>query len=211
MRTWTNWILPAYVLLAPACAVAESAPAGVVNALDAALLDVLRNADALGYQGRFRKLSPVLNQAFDLDFMAEKSIGRHWKTLAPADRARWRDVFAQFTTATYAANFDRFTGQSFELLGEEPAANDTVMVRTRVIDPGAENIDLTYRLHEVDGRWKIIDVYLKGTVSELAMRRSDYSSVLEREGLDALIASMRERIAGLSAGKGKQRPGALPE
>lgn len=203
-------MLPAYVVMAPLSALADAGAVAVVDALDAALLDALKNADTLGYAGRFKKLQPAVQTAFDLDFMAEKSVGKHWAGMSEADRTRWRAVFEEFMVATYAANFDHFSNQSFEMLGEEAGGNDTTMVKTRVVDPATESVDLTYRLHQVGGGWKIIDVYLKGTVSELAMRRSDYSSVLERQGVDALITTMKQRIADLSAGKGKQRLGAPP-
>ena len=49
-----------------------------------------------------------------------------------------------------------------------------------------------------------MDVYLKGTVSELALRRSDYASALEREGFDGLLATMHRKIADLAAGRGKR-------
>jgi phospholipid transport system substrate-binding protein len=203
-------MLPACAVMAPIGAFADAGAVAVVDALDAALLDVLKNAEALGYQGRVQKLQPVMNTAFDLDFMAEKSLGRHWKDLSEADRARWRQVFEEFMVATYAANFDHFSNQTFQTLGEEAGGNDTTMVRTRVVDPATESVDLTYRLHQTNGTGKIIDVYWKGTVSELAMRRSDYSSVLQREGMDKLVTTIKQRIADLAAGKGKQRLGAPP-
>jgi phospholipid transport system substrate-binding protein len=203
-------MLPAYVLMVPLCAAADSTPAAVIDQLDATLLDVLKNAATLGFKGRFDKLNPVVGTSFDLPFMAEKSVGQHWKALSEADRARWLEVFREFMVSTYAANFDHFSNQTFERLGEEPGGNDTTMVKTRVVDPATESVDLTYRLHKADGGWKIIDVYLKGTVSELAMRRSDYSSVLERQGVNALIETMKKRIANLAAGKGKQQVGAPP-
>lgn len=203
-------MLPAYVVMAPFCAAADTTPAAVIDQLDATLLDVLKNADTLGFKGRFDKLAPAVDASFDLPFMAEKSVGKHWSTLPEADRARWLAVFREFMISTYAANFDHFSNQTFERLGEEPGGNDTTMVKTRVVDPATESVDLTYRLHKGTGSWKIIDVYLKGTVSELAMRRSDYSSVLERQGVNALIDTMKKRIADLAAGKGKQKLGAPP-
>jgi phospholipid transport system substrate-binding protein len=50
-----------------------------------------------------------------------------------------------------------------------------------------------YRLHQRDGAWRIVDVYLNGTVSELALRRSEYSSVVKRDGFDALVRSIEEK------------------
>ena len=201
-KTWT--IAACGLLAMAAWAAAESAPARVVGDFDGVLLTVLQQAEKLGYRGRFEKLAPAIDAAFDLDFMAEKSLGGHWKTLAEADRRRWVPLFREFTIANYAGNFDRFTGQRFEPLGEEPAESATVLVRTRVLNPGGEDVDLSYRLRQAGGRWRIVDVYLKGTVSELALRRSDYSSVLAREGFEALLATIRAKVADLAAGRGKR-------
>jgi phospholipid transport system substrate-binding protein len=59
---------------------------------------------------------------------------------------------------------------------------------------------LSYRLGKKPEGWKVIDVYYNGTVSELALRRADYSSVLKRDGFDALIARVNAKIAELRAG-----------
>jgi phospholipid transport system substrate-binding protein len=186
---------------------AEGTPsARVVVQLDAALLDTLKQAAALDYHGRFARLAPAITAAFDVPFMAEKSVGGHWKRLSYADRRRWLDLFREFTIANYAGNLDRYSGQRFDLLGEEPGARDTAVVHTRLIDPGGEDVDLNYRLRQVDGTWKIIDVYLRGTVSELALRRADYTAVLDRDGFEALITTLRARITDLAAGK-HTRPG----
>lgn len=172
----------------------------VVSRLHSGILDVLREAEALGYQGRLNRISPTVDQTFDLRFMAEKVIGRHWKTLTDEQRARWAKLFGDMTKANYAGRLDHYSGQSFEVLGHEPAANETMVVRTKLLDPGGENVDLIYRLHSVDGGWKIVDIYLKGTVSELALRRSEYASVLKRDGFDALLVSVNQKIVGLAAG-----------
>jgi phospholipid transport system substrate-binding protein len=134
--------------------------------------------------------------------MAEKVVGRHWATLSEGDRTRWVALFREFLAANYAGRFDRYSGQSFEDLGEEPSAFETVMVRTRLVNPGDENVDLNYRLHRTDAGWHIVDVVLKGTVSELALRRSDYTAVIDRSGFAALETYLREKIAALEAGKG---------
>jgi phospholipid transport system substrate-binding protein len=183
---------------------ADGAPTAVVRQFNDALLSILHDGEALGYAGRFKRLRPVMQETFDLAFMAEKVLGKHWDTLSEADRGRWRDLFGEFTVANYAANFDKFSGQQFEIQGEEPGGNDTVLVKSLVKSPGHEDVELTYRLHQVGGHWRIMDVFLKGTVSELALRRSDYSSVLERDGFAGLAAVLRSRIADLAAGRAKR-------
>ena len=176
----------------------SSAPVRVVEKLHAALLGVMKDAEKLGYQGRYDRLAPVLKETYDTPFMAEKSVGRHWKQATPAEQVELVETFSRFMISNYAGRFDGYSGQSFETLGEEPSAQETVLVRTRLIEPQGEGVKLDYRLREVGGNWKIVDVYLNGTVSELALRRSEYASLIKRDGWQALIAALDERIATLS-------------
>lgn len=191
-------------LLTPAFAAGEDAQQAVaiVENLHATLLGVMKEADALGYEGRRARLEPVLEKSFDLGFMAQKSVGRHWKELSEDQQQKLLATFRDFTIANYAGRFDGWTGQSFETLEEEPSTHGTLIVHTRLVDPGDEDVQLNYRLRPSNGSWRIIDVYLNGTVSELALRRSENSSLISREGFDALIARLQERIAELAAGKG---------
>jgi phospholipid transport system substrate-binding protein len=189
---------------------APSGPTAVITELNDTFLDVMKDATTLGYAGRRDKIGPAVDRAFDVAFMAEKVIGKHWAKLSEAERTRWVELFREFLTANYAGRLNRFAGQSFEILGEEPSAVETVMVRSRVIDPGGENVDLNYRMHQVGADWRVVDVYLKGTVSELALRRSDYTAVIERDGFEALATYLKEKMAALEAGKADS-PAPAPE
>jgi phospholipid transport system substrate-binding protein len=201
MQCLRGWLGAAALLLAaPTAAGASVTPSQVVDGLHAVLIDVMREATALGYEGRAAKLAPAIPEFYDVGFMAEKSVGRHWKTADEADRDRFQAAFLRFMVANYAGQFDGFSGQHFETLGEEPAPMDTVLVRSRLVNPKKENVALNYRMHQVGGRWKIIDVYLDGTVSELALRRSEFSGIVKREDFDALIAAIDARIEALASG-----------
>lgn len=176
----------------------------VVERLHAELLTVMKGADTLGYQGRYDKLDPVIHDTFDTDFMAEKSVGRYWKKLSDPEREQLLATLGRYTVANYAGRFDAWTGQAFETVRAEDSLAGTVLVHTRLIDPGNEDVQLNYRLREVEGRWKIIDIYLNGTVSELALRRSEYSALIKREGLDALIAALDQKIVDLKSGDSEE-------
>jgi phospholipid transport system substrate-binding protein len=179
-----------------------SGPTLVVQKLNDGMLGVLKQAEELGYQGRYERLSSILDDAFDLEYMARAAVGRHWSQLSAAEQENWVETFKRLTSATYAGRFEKYTGQQFAVLAEEPAANETVLVRTRVIDPGNENVDLDYRLRSTPAGWQVIDVYFKGTVSEVALRRSEYAAVLKREGFAALQASVNRKIGELASGGG---------
>ena len=170
------------------------------EALNDCLTGVMKDAESLGYRGRFDRLSPVIRELFDLDFMAQKTVGRHWKTASPADQQRLVDTFSRYTVANYAGRFSGWSGQEFQRLGEEPSARGTVLVRTKLLDPEGDDVQLDYRLRHTEERgWQIIDVYFNGTVSELALRRSEYSSMIKREGFEALLAALDERIEELAS------------
>ena len=175
-------------------------PPQVVDALNECLTGVMKDAETLGYAGRFDRLSPVVLETFDLDFMAQKIVGRHWKTASPEDQQRLVDTFSRYTISNYAGRFSSWSGQEFQRLGEEPSARGTVLVRTKLLDPEGDDVQLDYRLRHTDeDGWQIIDIYFNGTVSELALRRSEYSSLIKREGFQALLAALDERIAELAA------------
>jgi len=175
------------------------APSEAVESFHEGLLAIMKEAKSLGFEGRIDQLAPLMEATFDLDFMASKTVGRHWKKLSEEDRLRWATAFAQFTTANYAGRFTGFTGEEFVTLGVEDGARGTRVVLTQIIVPDGDNVQLNYRLIERDGNWKVIDVYLNGTVSELALRRSEYSSALKREGFTHLLDSVESKIADLRA------------
>ena len=206
MTRWHPLGLALALLLAgtPLHAADPAAAVGVIQQLDDGLLGVMKDAKTLGYQGRFDRLAPIVDHTYDVPFMAEKVVGSHWQRFDEAGRARWIGVFREYLIANYAGNFDGFSGQRFDLLGQEPAPNETTLVRTVLRVPGSEDVDLTYRMRAVGDAWRIVDIYLKGTVSELALRRSDYASVLNSGGLDGLVTTVRGKIADLAAGRGRR-------
>jgi phospholipid transport system substrate-binding protein len=197
-------LLRARALLAPllvafllaAASRAEDSPARVtVERLDAAYLDVMKNATRLGYAGRFARFEPVLSKIFDFAAMARLSVGGRWKDFTPAQQAKLTETFGKLSVATHAGRFIGYSGERFEIVGEEPSTQGTVLVRTRVVIPGKDAVELDYRLHPEQEGWRIIDVFMNGTVSELALRRSEYSAVLDRDGFDGLITALDGKIA----------------
>jgi len=173
-----------------------------VEQLYAVLVECLKNADVLGLEGRRAKIAPAVESGYNVPFMAEKILGRHWGSLSEADRTRWTGTFGSLTVATYAERMTGFTGQVFEVLKVEPSQRDTAVVYTQVVTPKEAPIAINYRMRQSEDGWRIIDVYLNGTVSELALRRSEYAAVLQRDGFEKLVASIDEKIkAGKIAGE----------
>ena len=183
---------------AAASAKAKSeSPIEVVEGLHGILVETMKLGKKAGFDARLQRVSPAVERAFDVEYMSAKCVGRHWKKLDDAEKAGWRAQFMGLLTANYAGNFKDFDGERFETLGEEPSARSTQIVMTKLIVPGDEDVAFNYRLKERDGQWRIIDIYLRGTVSELALRRSDFASILKRDGFEELTVAVDEKIAKL--------------
>jgi len=171
-----------------------------IESLHGVLLSAMRDADALGFDGRLEQIRPAVAGLYDFDFMAEKSVGLGWRQLDAAERTRLVDAFSRLAIATYAARFDGWNGERFEILGVQTATHGTLLVKSRIVRGNGENVALDYRLRPVDGEWRVIDVFMNGTVSELALRRAEYSGVLKREGFDGLMSALEEKIAAQAQG-----------
>jgi phospholipid transport system substrate-binding protein len=177
---------------------ADQDPRAVIEALHVALLDSMRNADQLGYQGRYRLLEPVLRRSYNFDFMTRIAVGREWADLNPSEQAQLTDLFAQMSIANYAARFNGYSGERFETVAEAPGPRDAVVVQTRLVRPKDEPVELNYVMREFPDGWRIIDVLLEGKFSELAKQRAEFAAVLKDGGAPRLIAMLEKKIKALA-------------
>jgi phospholipid transport system substrate-binding protein len=178
---------------------AQTVANDVVESLHDSLIAVMKNADTLGFEGRRDRLAPVIANSFDMALIARGSSGRHWRTFDAEEQKRLIEKVMNLTVATYAARFDDYAGEKFRVLSQEPAPRDTVLVSTRLVKSDGEEIELNYLLRPTEAGWRIVDVYLKGVYSELAVRRSEYASLIKRGGLEGLITAIDDKIAEFKA------------
>ncbi len=188
------------ILLVLASPTAAQSPAvAVVERLHDTLLAVMKEADALGFEGRRERLAPVLADSYDMPLIARVSTGLHWRRAEPAQQDKMIDALTRLSVATYASRFDDYSGESFRVLSEQPAPRNTVLVNSEIVKSGGDTVRINYLLRKGDAGWRIVNVYLKGIYSELAVRRSDYAAELKRGGFDALLAAIEKKIADLRA------------
>jgi phospholipid transport system substrate-binding protein len=164
-----------------------------VDTLYAALLDTMKQAKQLGLKGRYDKLAPVLRKTYDLPLMSRIAVGQHWDSMSAAERESVIDAFARMTAATYANRFDGFSGERFEVLQTADRPNGDKIVMTRIVPSDGKPVQLNYLVRNIGGEWKIIDVYLNGTISELASRRAEFGSILKSGGPNALVSALTKQ------------------
>jgi phospholipid transport system substrate-binding protein len=190
-----------YFAARDAGAQAEAAATAVIGQFYDALLAVMKQAKALGFDGRYARLAPVIERGFDLGLMTRIAIGPTWPQIPAAQQQALTQAFVRFTVSQYAGRFDGYGGERFEVDPATQPNPNGVVVQSRLIQAKGEPVALNYLMHRgAGGAWQIIDVYLKGTISELATRRSEFAGVLQSGGADGLIRSLDQRSAALRAG-----------
>ena len=160
----------------------------------------MKHGPALGPRGRYQAMAPAVDAAFDLPTMIQFIVGPGWTSLAPGDRKLLVEAFRRMTIASYAANFDEFHGEHFDVETAVQSRGSDRFVTSSLVPPGAKAVPLIYRMRESDGAWRIIDVLLNGYVSELAMRRSDFAAALTGGKASALADKMNALSDALLAG-----------
>jgi phospholipid transport system substrate-binding protein len=177
---------------------AGASPRAVVEGFYRVLLDTMKQADALGFDGRYRKLQPAIEEAYNLPLMMRLAIGPQWGSIAPDQQARLVEAFKRFTIATYASRFDGYEGEYFEVRSEKAGVTGgATLVETRLVPPKGDVVELNYLLRADSGAWQVIDVFLSGTISELATRRAEFTSVLRDKGAEALVGMLERKAADL--------------
>ena len=170
-----------------------SDPKDIVLVFQAELLDVMRQGKQLGFQGRYNKLETAIIESHDLTKIARIVVGKEWKKLSKEQKLKLTDVFSRLSISAYAYNFKEYSGESFEYISEDQTARGGVIVHTMFVLPEDKDVKFDYMLKKVGNNWQIINIIANG-VSDLALKRSEYTSVLKRQGFDTLIAKINEKI-----------------
>jgi phospholipid transport system substrate-binding protein len=188
--------LAALALVLPAPVLAQADPAvAPVRALDDGLLQIMKAGKAAGKAGRTATIAPIVERAFDLPLMTRLAVGPSWTTIAPADQQALVSAFRRLTASQYAANFDGFSGESFTVAPQVESRGGDRLVRTTLNQPKGSPESLSYRLRDTGNGWRIIDVFYRNSISQLATRRSDFASILQSGGAKALVAHLNALAA----------------
>lgn len=169
----------------------------VVDKFQSELIAVMKNGKQLGFSGRYDKLNGPVNNSHDLPKIARIVVGKEWEKLTPDQQKKLVEVFTRLSVASYAHNFKEFGGESFTIDSEDETARGGVVVYAHLSIPNDKDVKFEYHLKDTDKNWRIINIVANG-VSDLALKRSEYTSILQREGFDALIAKINEKIDNYS-------------
>ena len=172
-------------------------PRIIIDQFHASLLAVMKLAHATSVKERYQVLEPVIANRFDLRLMIALATGKYWRTADKEARKQLTGAFRRFSTATYASRFSGFSGQSFNTLKVSTGPRKTELVSTEIRRPDDTPVALTYVTRKARNSWRIIDVLLDDGISELAVRRSEYRSILKSSGVEGLVKLLNQKTAKL--------------
>ena len=169
----------------------------VVDSLHNQLFEVAGD-DSLNFDERVDKLTPVVSASYDFQYISRFILRRSWSGLEPGQQSLFVSAFERLSVANYASRFTELDEQSLVVTDVSPAARERVQVDARLQLPDDElDLVLSYTLTEgKGGDWAIINLIADG-VSDLALRRAEYSRVLKDKGFDGLLVHIDGQIADL--------------
>ena len=197
LATTGTAVVMAMVLLGlvPLRAQTPSAAAAHIQAYYQELMPTIQQAGRLSVRERAKRFAPAITAAFGLATMTRLAVGPAWKGFSPAQQAAVQEAFTRFIVADYASQIKDYSGESFvvdpQTIPESRGGGE--IVKTRLLQPGGRTVNINYLVR--GGR--VIDIYLNGTISDLATRRDEFASIIISGGADGLIKRLQDRTQSL--------------
>jgi phospholipid transport system substrate-binding protein len=186
----------------PARAVDDGAVIAPIQHLVDGLRAVMKAGTGMPFSKRFAMLAPIIDQTFDLNAILRESIGAPWASLPPDQQSMLTQAFRSYTVASYVNNFDQADGVRFEVGPTPREVGSQRVVQTRIIPKSGDTHELDYVMRQVGSDWRAVDVLADGSISRVAVQRSDFRRLLNRGGAQALVESLRTKSADLAESSG---------
>jgi phospholipid transport system substrate-binding protein len=190
-------LLVALALGLPGAARAEGDAREVVQHLCDHLIEVMKEGPKLGFKGRADKLRPAVVEAYDMAAMTKGTLGLAAGKLNAEESGLLAEAYTRFSVSTYADQFSEWDGERFEVGQPRPSTGGMVVVPSFIVPRTGQPTGIDYLMHQDNGHWRIVDVLFQGTISQVAVRRSEFVPIVRRQGVNGLVEMLDKQIAGL--------------
>ena len=182
----------------PARAQATDPAAAPITALDEGLLTALKTGNQ-PFPTRYAALAPAVDHAFNLQQILQTVVGLRWSGIPAPQQQRLLATFRAYTISSYVSNFNSGSGDTIKVLPETRTVGSDRVVETQIAPPSGDPTRIDYVMHQGAAGWQAVDVLEQGSISQVAVQRSDFRSLLAG-GADRLIASLQSKIDTMSGG-----------
>ncbi len=172
----------------------SGSPEEVVVKMQSSLIQVMKDGEKLGYNGRFKFLEPVIDQSHDMELIIKTILGAtYWSQLDNSQKKLIINTFRELSVSTYASRFTQYEGEQFEVVEQRDLPHEQKLVRSQLTKSDGGTVNFDYVLHKTEAGWRIVNILFDG-VSDLAIKRGEYRAVMQRDGFPALIELLKEKI-----------------
>lgn len=171
----------------------------VITTLQDGLIQTMRQGQKAGYNGRLKLIAPVIQQTHDLAAIIRSVLGAHWAKLDADQQQAITQAFQANSIATYADRFDQYDGEQFKVIEQIQLPRGRVLVRSQLVRVDGNPVNFDYVMNRSSEGWRIINIVVDG-VSDLALKRAEYSAVLQKNGIAALIDMLKQKTARIEQG-----------
>ena len=190
-------VVTATVVLGRSASHAQTAGGGAarIQVYYQELMPTIQQAGRLSVRERDKRFAPAITGAFDLPTMTRLAVGPAWTSFSPPQQAAVREAFTRFIVADYASQINNYSGENFVVDPQTTpeARGGGEIVKTKILQPNGKAVIINYLVRG----GKVVDVYLNGTISDLATRRDEFGSIIAAGGADGLIKRLQERTQTL--------------
>ncbi len=179
---------------------ADAEASAPIAALMQALIASMKGGTKAPFPQRYATLAPVVERAFDIPATLQAAIGPRWASLDPAQQAKLLDVFRKFTIGRYVDNFSEYNGEKLVVLPETRMVGTDQVVATQITPGHGDPVRIDYVMRRDPTGWHAIDVLLNGSISQVAVQRSDFRALIGAGDATRLIESLQKKVADLSGG-----------
>ena len=185
-------------LAAPCTALADTT--GATAAIEAVQKSLTAMEHSTGnFAAKEAIIAPAIDQAFDLGTILKNSVGLRYATIAPAERDKLLATFRTYTLANYVSNFGS-GDNTFTVSPDTRQSGSDVIVQTSITPTSGSATRVDYVMRNTGSGYKAVDVLLDGTMSRVAVNRSDFRATFEQGGASGLEQTLQRKTAALSGG-----------
>lgn len=204
MKQILFFFLASFLLTFHTLQAGEGEPREIIENLQVKIIDSMKAGNDAGFKGRYEILEPTIRDSYNMEAVARLTLGRHWGELTAEQRAAFIEKFSQYVIANYASQFKKHKGEDFEWVEDKNTREDVLVAQTVMRKSNGDDVPFNYMLRFHRGEWRIVNISVKG-ISDLALKRAEFSAIMKNDGFPALLDELTDKIAEF------QREGDLPD
>ncbi len=144
-----------------------------------------------------KKVQSVISNTYNIERMLALIIGEVWKKSISKDQMALKKVFEEYIAKNYILRFKNIESLEFGKLEINQAGKNYRMAKTKLIINSKDIVPLNYLLDQTNNSWKIFDVLIDGSISEIATKKSEFKSFTNQEDLKPLLEALQKKNSTL--------------